>query len=212
MEILIAKSVAIMLKQPESVLNDKDNLIATYIVKGLHCFSKINQVVIAYRRKSITETRLEEIKYELSKVIFYVSCLSYLLDYESDYFNEEYIKAYAEDFFSEYKEDAILCSMKGMQSFINIADIIYSNESLFQEDFTEEDAEPEVQDEDIPVLQIVEPTSPGDEDLETEDELEEVDDPISEELALIFCTINLLVKRFELEMDSIERGIINVKV
>jgi hypothetical protein len=216
MENAIAKSTAVMLSQPESVLNDKDNLIALCLVKGIHCFSKINQVLVQYRLKTLSETKLEEIKFELTKGLFYISCLTHLLDYEPDNFSEEYVEAYAGDFFEEYKEDTILCSMKAIQSFINVSDFIYSNDALFGGDIEfEEEPEESTEDSDtrldpnIPQLQIYPAVEPGEEGVEIEDidEDEDEEDDIIDNMTCVFVVVHLLCKRLGIEQDTIIRSI-----
>lgn len=129
MESLLTKVADVIMELPEESLLDKDSLIASCIVKGLDSFSKINKVVLLSRNKALTEAKTEEVGRELSKILFYSSCLVYLRELATDGFDVDSIKDYSTDYDTIYQQDAIMCSLSGIKNIVDIAEVIYADPS-----------------------------------------------------------------------------------
>lgn len=130
MESLIIKVADVILNLPEESLEDKDSLIATSVVKGIDCFSKVNKILLASRNKPLTEAKQEDVGRELSRILFYTASLSHLLELASDGFDIDSIKEFSENFEEVYKQDAILCSIHGIGDLIEISNLLYVDSDL----------------------------------------------------------------------------------
>lgn len=197
---MIDKAVATMLELPEEKL-DSPSLLTTAIVNSIHCFSKINKLALAQRGKAFTEAKREEIGAELSKVLFYTSCISHLLDQDKSSFQNENVEAFAEDFADGYKEDVILCSLHAMQQLIDLSEMIFNpiDEVEFSEG-EEEAVEQADLPEEIPTLQVdsIPEVDPSSFDLEfDENEAEQI-------VAAIFACVVLLCQRLALDYQTIQ--------
>jgi NTP pyrophosphatase (non-canonical NTP hydrolase) len=193
MEHMITKAVDTLLDQPEELLNDKHDLIVTSIVKGIDSFSKISKLAMMHRHKNYTEAKKEDLATELTKILFYASCLTHLCDVDPSIFDTEALTTFSESFEEDYQEDTILCSMHGMRQFMDIADELY---------VTPEDEFGDTPDETIVLEQNVTGIPSSEEDFE---------DPFEQALAEIFASVIILCEHFELDLESVMYNVITIK-
>lgn len=180
MEDVIVKATGVLLSQSEEALEDKDGLITSSVVKCIDSFSKINKLALAHRRKNYTDSKKEDVARELSKILFYTGGLSHLIDLDSNRFNNEALAEFAATFPEAYIYDTILCSLYGIQQFIDLSEFIFSDEDSIV--FDPEDPS------DIPVMKV--------------DESEESSD-MEEMVASIFSCVMLIATRIDLDFDAI---------
>ena len=122
---LINYVAEIFIVLPETEENSDEVMFPNLITRGIHCFSRINNILFSSRLKELTVAKQEDIGKEISKILFYVSSLAYLLDIPSDSFNEESLIGFSEEFDQVYIHDAIMASCLGIKHFVEISEYLY---------------------------------------------------------------------------------------
>lgn len=229
---MIDKAVATMLELPEQKL-ETTGLLTSCIVNSVHSFSKVNKLALAQRGKAFTEAKREEVGAELSKILFYSSCAVHLLNLDKDKFDSEAVQIFSEQFTEGYQEDVILCSLHGMQQFIDLSEMLFN--PIDDTDFLDSEGEAgdEVDQEitfpgELPELtpEVLVGTAQSSEAEETTEVSEteetgiddgpeflaEIDDQEATEIvASIFACVYLLCQRLALDYETIVYNVTTIE-
>lgn len=211
MEDTILHARNILLSLPEEKLEDKNDCIVPSLINILHGFSKINKVRTLFRHKPVTDTKSEEIAFELSKVLFYTGCLVHLLELEPDGFDEDSIIKFSEELDPNYTQDDILCAMYGIRTVIEISESLYCEEDFEDLDFLPEEggADPiETPDLKLSRGENLGLTLAGLEMDMDGNEVEEIDH--SSGIASIYACAMLLAERLELDLKVIKSNVATI--
>lgn len=205
MQDAITTAVSVLLTQPEEIINDKDRVIATCLTKAIGAFVNINRIVLQVGQKEYTQSRREDIATELTRVLFYVGCLSYVADIEADVFDVDDLTRFSIEGMDDLvQQDKILCSIHAIKMLTEITDLIY-RDNLLGDPSGESGADINADGGDeIPPTRGVTPTiqtlSP---EIKEFLEGEEDENPIEQCIAEIFACVLIFADELSLDLEVV---------
>lgn len=183
METAIQFATNKLLELPKDKLDDRDHWIVNGVIKGVHCFSKINTIVLKNRFKNFSPSTQELIAQHLSEIIFHCGYMIHLLEEDPSNFDIKSLEIFVQELDESVQNDMILCSLFGINSLHTLLEesFLGANESE-----TEFEGEGEFT------------------DFSLEDSLpEELQDSITNHFAEIFAAVIILCELVDLDIEVV---------
>jgi hypothetical protein len=134
MQDLIFKASKSLVTYPEEDLNDIDSLVAKTLVSSSASLTALSQAGIQLRGKKVTVKKQEELGRLISKILYEACILISLLDIDPEGFSVGNLTELSDQFYEEYQQDSVMCSMSTHRSYIYIMDVYFCSPQDLEDD------------------------------------------------------------------------------